>query len=104
MQKQVLEQVVIAIPLSLGVERNEEKIQVQDAGKNLTRRRLRSVSGQQVVAERRREARQQRGYRQESKNLWRLNGEHLCHQIVGDEMLGAGQRSRLLLRPRRVPQ
>lgn len=81
------EQVVVAVPAAVGVERDEEQVVPLEAAEDPGGV---GASGQRV-AERTREALEHRGREQEVAQLRGLPGEDLVGQVVEDEPVAAGK-------------
>ena len=103
MAKQFGEQVVIAVPLSLGVQRNDEGV--------LPLQRSEQPLGIWVAGNRRaqrpRESLEDRGLDHELAQFWRLAVEHLESEVVDDLLVVAGEGvdelTMILAAPQRQP-
>ena len=91
--EQLLEQVVITIPLPLAVQGNHKEViilQPLNAGLNVARGSLLpAIAAEDVFAQRGAEPVQDGGRQQESQDCRRLTGHNFVHQIVGKLDMGA---------------
>ena len=84
----VSEQVVVAVPLPLVVERDDEQVPALEDLQPLAA----VVAAGERVAQRPRQLREHRGVEEEPANVLGLAVEHLLDQVVQDEAVAAGER------------
>ena len=85
--EEISEQVVVAIPLALIIERDDEGIRTREVLKRASRVRC----AEHRIAQRRCHVIEDRRPEQETLEMVRLALEHLFQEVVGDLLLIAGQ-------------
>ena len=91
--QKLAEQMVIAVPLRAGIERDKEHVRSGEPLKH----RGRVLSAEDRVAQLRSEAPQHRGLHQEVTRLRRERGQNLGGQIVADMPSATGERPNTLV-------
>ena len=85
--EEIAEQMVVAIPLAVIVERDDEGIGTRE----VLKRSSRVVYAEHCIAQGRRHVIEDRRPEQETLEMVRLAVQHLFHEVVGDLLLIAGQ-------------